>query len=263
MAALLVNADDFGLHRSVNEAIEECARFGTVNSISVMANGRAPDFDLLSRLARQGIFTGVHVTWVGEPWITEDRLIADWRQLVYCLFTGGRKFQYALYEEAEAQIGRLLQNKIQLFHIDSHQHVHHLPGVWSITEALQKKYCIERIRVAHTLSPGLARQSISGWCLGILSGRHQKQSRYYCAGIRHTGRYDIGRLEKELMLSAGINTELIVHPGNDNVGLNNRYLHWHFNWEGERKAICSNRFLQAIEQNNFTLRKTDNCLQGY
>lgn len=252
MAALLVNADDFGLHKSVNEAIEECVRFGSVNSISVMANGQAPDFDLLSRLAAQGIFTGVHLTWVGERWITENRLIADWRQLVYMLLTGGKTFQAGLYAEAEAQIQRLQQNKVQLAHIDSHQHVHILPGLWHLTLALQKKYGIARIRVAYARPAGLAKNSLAGWALQGLSRLHRHRGVYACAGIRHAGRYKIALLEKELALSAGVNTELIVHPGSDNAGLNQRYAHWHFDWEGERNALCSQRFLQAMKENDFT-----------
>lgn len=71
MATLIVNADDFGIHPDVNSAIAACVDFGSVNSVSVIANGTSPDFELLNRFFEKGIFIGAHITWVGESWISE------------------------------------------------------------------------------------------------------------------------------------------------------------------------------------------------
>ena len=65
---LIVNADDFGLSRSINEGILEAHRDGIVNSASLMVN--MPGFeDALARLSEHPrLAVGVHVNLLrGEP----------------------------------------------------------------------------------------------------------------------------------------------------------------------------------------------------
>jgi predicted glycoside hydrolase/deacetylase ChbG (UPF0249 family) len=252
MAELIVNADDFGLHAAVNTAIEKCVEFGSVNSVSIIANGAAPDYELLKRFSDKKIFTGAHLTWVGEPWITGPVLIADWRQLAKGLFLGGKAFKEKMRVEAEAQINRLLENGIALDHIDSHQHVHHFPGVWEMTLALKEKYNIPRIRTAYTKNASLARHGMAGFILNYLA---HKGDGFSCAGIKHAGNYKVELFAAELKTCAGYNTELIVHPGGDNGALNQRYSSWNFNWEQEYTALLTPQFLKAMADNGFSLKR--------
>jgi predicted glycoside hydrolase/deacetylase ChbG (UPF0249 family) len=252
MNALLVNADDFGLHESVNAAIASCVEFGSVNSVSVIVNGAAPDFELLKHLAQKNIFIGIHIAWVGEPWITGAITIYDWKELIQKIFTGGKSFRMKLKEEADAQIRRMINNNIIPDHIDSHQHIHHFPLLWEITTELQKKHCINKIRIANVKSKHLLRNNISGLALNMLASQKQNnEPKFYCAGIKYAGNYNIDLFDKELKLSSGLDTELIVHPGTSNAQLNKFYSHWQFNWENEFQSLNSKDFINSVSENNF------------
>ena len=80
-STILVNADDFGLHRDINRGILDCVERGRVQSVSFSPIGRAIDWPKLAELARQGVRTGIHVTLVGEPWGTDGRLFKNWKEL--------------------------------------------------------------------------------------------------------------------------------------------------------------------------------------
>ncbi len=256
MANLLVNSDDFGLHPSVNEAIENCVQFGSVNSISVITNGSAPDYELLRKLYVK-TFIGLHLTWVGEPWLTQKIFIPDWKALLKKVMLGGSRFRNQLLEEAKAQMQELLQNGIVPDHIDSHQHVHHFPFLWDIVLNLQHKNRISRIRVAHVKSPGLMRMGVAGFGLNIRASMIQQPAGFYAAGIRHAGNYNGKLLSAELRLAAGADTELIVHPGTDNNALDHKYGHWKFDWEREYAILTSNDFTKLISDNGFKLMKKE------
>ena len=109
MNLLLVNANDFGLHTSVNSAIADCVNFGSVNSVSVIANGAAPDFELLRKFVQKGVFVGIHIAWVEEPWLTNAMFISNWRELFKKMILVGKKFQLKMQQEAEAQMARFLE----------------------------------------------------------------------------------------------------------------------------------------------------------
>lgn len=258
MNALLVNADDFGLHVSINEAIADCVDFGSVNSVSVIANGAAPDYELLRTFSKNKCFVGAHITWVGEPWLTENILLSDWKELLQKIVLNGKPFRQKLQHEAEAQIVRLLDAKFDLSHIDSHQHLHHLPSLWDITAKLMEKYKIPRVRIARVNTCLQMRETIPGIALNTLARtKHNALTDFFCAGIKYAGNQNGQRLEKELKLSAGYNTELIVHPGKYNPALNKHYPHWNFNWEEEYTALMSQNFLHFIAENNFRLMKNN------
>src|SRR5271155_2522228 len=87
---LLVNADDFGLHPDINRGISECVERGRVQSVSFSATGQAVDWKKLQEWARHGVFVGLHVTLVGQPWATDRRTLHSWKDLVAQLLLRGR-----------------------------------------------------------------------------------------------------------------------------------------------------------------------------
>jgi hypothetical protein len=62
---LIINADDLGLHRKINEAIFAAHRNGCVTSTTIIAGGQA--FDHAVMLARQcpDLGIGLHLTLIG------------------------------------------------------------------------------------------------------------------------------------------------------------------------------------------------------
>src|SRR4051812_889186 len=82
MPTLLVNADDFGLHRDIDRGILDCIDHGVVQSLSFSPQGESLDWRLLADLRRRGVRVGLHITLVGEPWMSDDRLVPGWKDLV-------------------------------------------------------------------------------------------------------------------------------------------------------------------------------------
>jgi predicted glycoside hydrolase/deacetylase ChbG (UPF0249 family) len=99
--------------------------------------------------------------------------------------------------ELGAQIAKIKEGGVQISHLDSHKHLHQLPGVSRIVADLARKLGIERIRC--TLEDGL-------WVRGLRPGAalsravrrrfaNQARNHFVRAGLRHPGRvFDVREL---------------------------------------------------------------------
>ena len=152
MIVAVVNADDFGLSASTNAGIREAYEHGILRSASLMANGEGFD-DAVSQIRElPGLGVGIHLSLVCERPIASAHKL---RGLIdsdgrlppsYADFARGyllRKFTpREVHREMEAQIARVLHAGIRPTHLDSHQHVHLMPGVFDITLDLAEAYKI-------------------------------------------------------------------------------------------------------------------------
>lgn len=159
---VIANADDFGIRSSVNKAILYCFEQDYINSTSIMVNTgffeEAVDFihDQPSI-----INVGVHVNLAaGKP-------ISNFNQPAYLTDDGNWNFnivnkklnflsaadQAAFSKEIHAQIDKALSNKIPLVHIDSHRHIHNLPGFYKLFLEAAKHYKL-KIRLSQTYNEG-------------------------------------------------------------------------------------------------------------
>lgn len=55
-------------------------------------------------------------------------------------------------QELDAQICKILDSEIKITHLDTHQHVHMLPGIRRVVGKLAKKYSIPAIRYPKLIS---------------------------------------------------------------------------------------------------------------
>lgn len=53
------------------------------------------------------------------------------------IYTGQIQYQ-ELYRELDAQMEKIMSQGLTITHVDSHQHLHVLPQVWVIVQALMK-----------------------------------------------------------------------------------------------------------------------------
>lgn len=140
MRVLIVNADDFGLNQAATNGILECHRAGSVTSTTLMAN--APDCVRAAGLAagHPALGVGLHfnLTW-GCPLSDPSRVPAlldcqgeflSRRELATRLMLG-RVPRAQLDRELEAQLDRLRHLGVAITHVDSHQHIHAFPQVFS------------------------------------------------------------------------------------------------------------------------------------
>lgn len=219
---LIVNADDFGFTRDVNEGIIRAHTQGILTATTLMANGAA--FEHAVGLARQhrGLDVGCHLVLVGgHSLLGGGRAFpANLRALVAAMARG----QLDAEQEAEAQIRRILAAGIQPTHLDTHKHTHLLPPVLEAVARLANKYGIPWIRrpfdyPMHSGSVPLARRVLSR-SFGFLRRRfHRVLDRYGCrttdhfAGFRLTGFLRTKELVALLEQLPGGSTEFMTHPG--------------------------------------------------
>lgn len=254
MSRLLINADDFGLHPLINEAVLRCLAERRVNSVSVMTNAGFVDYSVLEDVQKSGAFVGVHLAWVRSKWLTADYDIFGWKEFAWKLFSKGAAFQEHLKKEAEAQIRRMSERGIIPDHLDSHQHVHHFPKVWQITEELASRFGIKRVRCCKAAATATAKKGFSGVLLDMMAARCFNPDRhFYAAGLRFTGNYSIDRIASELQACVGRDTELIVHPAMETSELDRLLPDWKFDWKKEYEALMNHRLPEIIAQMGFCL----------
>jgi predicted glycoside hydrolase/deacetylase ChbG (UPF0249 family) len=201
---------------------------------------------------------GVHVTLVGEPWMSGKRFFASWSRLMPWLMLPGRR---ALLErEIRVQIQTMLDNGIAPTHLDSHQHVHVMPPIWGVCESLATEFGITRIRTPATPARSIAKQSIAGTVLQRLSESRARRLPHAlpCIGIAHAGHNTSELLVAELEASGGKDIELVAHPATDTPSLREKYGFWNFDWETERQALLGAAFGDACGRLGYQIgRRSD------
>lgn len=255
MNSLLVNADDFGLHPDINRGIADCVGAGNVSSISVCPSGTSQDWAALGEIQKKGVGVGVQITLVDEPWLTDGRVISGWQSLLAQWIGGGGKFIVAVEQEAQRQIELCRKNGIRLTHLDSHQHVHALPGLWQICLRLAKEHGIGRVRVPVAARWSLIRRSPAGIVLQLL-GRWRMRSTnpaLPCIGLAWSGRNTVAIFEAELEKARGMDVELITHPGVTTPALTARFAAWGYDWSSERDMLVTAGFREIVARHGYKL----------
>lgn len=215
MKTLIVNADDFGFTRDVNEGIVHCHRHGILTATTLMANGA--EFEHAVTLARENpsLDIGVHGVLVGGPGqpATVTELIG---------WLARRRLDP--HAELRRQIDRIMAAGIRPSHLDTHKHTHLLPPVLDAVARLAEEYRIPWVRrpfdLPLTSEPVPAGRRFVSRSLGFLRRHfHRTLERHGCrttdhfAGFSLTGHLQTGALVQLLeQLPDGI-TELMVHPG--------------------------------------------------
>lgn len=267
---LIVNADDFGLSRSINEGILHAFRHGIVRSVSLVVAGRAFEHAVAAVQTESGLDVGVHLTAVEERPV---RSIAD----VRCLVRGQRRFPRAplgtltsllgsrsawleLEGEFRAQINAVLLRGISISHLDCHRHLQVIPNVFRLICRLAQDYRIPWVRIP--LNPTAVRDDLRLFRSPQMLAAHllcRSAARFLQTGAvdlrasdRLLGMTVSGRLDEQWLmhqlrqLRSGI-TELMCHPGFESPGMRRRYANWGgYRWEREVEALTSPRVRQAL-----------------
>jgi hopanoid biosynthesis associated protein HpnK len=238
---LIVNADDFGRSRSINEAVIRAHREGILTSASLMIN--EPATDAAVALARENpqLGIGLHLTLllghaalspkdipglVNEHGEFRDDPIKTGMQYFF-----RRELREQLRKEIRAQFERFRATGLPLDHVNGHLHLHLHPVVFDLLMADADSFGIRHMR--------LTREPF--WMdFPLASGRRwyrcshamvyfflawRSQSRFRQKNIRHTERVfglledshvDEPYLSKLLEVLPEGDSELYSHPSLDN-----------------------------------------------
>ena len=204
MKRLIVNADDFGYTRDVNEGIVEAHRNGILTAATLMASGSEFQHAVLLAKDYPTLDIGIHLTLTGERALSRPgkALPATPRALALELFFGGLN----VARELELQVNRVLDAGLHPTHLDTHKHAHLLPQVAEVVGELSARYRIPWVRRP------LAKPILGAWSLRRLQ-KHGCRLTDHFLGFDMTGRFGPAELEDLIRrLPAGL-SEFMCHPG--------------------------------------------------
>ncbi len=222
---LLINADDFGLDPRISLAIALCARKGLIHSFSAVPFRDRFHADLFNGLTGEcpRIRVGAHLTLVefphlipGGPVGAEGNPPRNFREFLRHYLPGKVDTEW-IYREWKAQI-ELLASRLGRApdHLDSHQHLHLLPGLWNAARRLQTEFGIPRLRVPYeSLGRSLFYHFPAGLAMQALARFRRRDSAPAFIGFFTSTRFTVAgnraALRKAAAREGGMH-ELMVHP---------------------------------------------------
>ncbi len=231
---LIVTADDFGLHESINDAVEQASSAGILTAASLMISAPAAA-DAIARAKRlPHLRVGLHLV-LAEGWSTLPAAsipaIADCngymdssmvrRGIAFFANPGARR---QLEAEIRAQLEAFRQSGLELDHVNAHKHFHLHPTILTLLLAMAPEFGIRAIRVPYEPMwfarahggrfSGVSAASLAPWAAAM-------KRRIRAAGLLHNDRVfgmaSSGAMDEATLLQvlgrlrSGI-TEIYLHP---------------------------------------------------
>jgi hopanoid biosynthesis associated protein HpnK len=219
---LIVTADDFGLHASVNQAVERAHRGGILSAASLMVGAAAAGDALARARAYPALRIGLHLVLAdGEPCLPRclipDLVDASGRFGSRMVRDGFRFFflprvrtQLAL--EIRAQFEEFAATGLALDHLNAHKHFHLHPTVLSLILEIGRDFGLRAVRLP--LEHGLPFW-LRPWLFLLRARLRAAGIRHndYIVGLRRSGRFDEAALLAALreLPASGVG-ELYLHP---------------------------------------------------
>ncbi len=264
MRSLVVNADDFGFTRDVNQGIVEAHLHGILTSTTLMATGsgsRSAAFDDAVRLAKEhaSLDIGCHLVLVGEP---------PFPATVAKLIQAVALKRIRIYEELCAQVRRILDAGLHPTHLDTHKHTHLLPPVLDAVARISEEFRIPWVRrpFDFPLQPGgiaWTRRAVNA-AVGSMRRRTERVLRAHgCrfttnfAGFQFTGNYDAAALVALIHALPEGSTEFMCHPGNCGAELRSAGTRLKESREQELRALTAPEVRAALAEENVRLTGFD------
>lgn len=166
MLNIIINADDCGKSRPINNCIQKFIEAGKLTSTTIMAN--MDDLDgaiALYKSYQDKISFGIHLNLTeGNPILHSDILL---QKGLYIESSEGIKFNInsyrnrilsptvlnAIEKELDAQIAVLKDFGVKISHIDSHHHIHTGVAFLSLLPRLARRHRIYKIRSMRNYIP--------------------------------------------------------------------------------------------------------------
>jgi chitin disaccharide deacetylase len=262
---LIVNADDFGGSRSINQAVVQAHRHGILTTASLMVN--EPGFEEAVALAKEHprLGVGLHLTLShGHSALAPEKIpglvnqrgeFSNQPEMTGLRYFIRRQLHEQLRQEIHAQFEKFRRTGLPLDHVNGHLHFHLHPTVFRIVMNVADRFGIRQMRL--TRDPFWLNAQLSS---GRWMSRGTHAFIYLCLagnargwlrrrGIRHT-RLVFGLLQNaqvdELYITRllprlpGGDSELYSHPSLDE-------------FKNEFDALVSDQVKTAVQQHGIKL----------
>ena len=281
MKQLILNADDFGMTRGVNEGIIRAHRDGVLTSATLMANGAEFD-DAVSRAkSNPKLGVGCHLVLVGGPAIAPREKISSLADangnlpeslagLVARLSSGFIRMK-AIERELRAQIEKIRSAGIEPTHLDTHKHTHAHPKVMEAVGRVAKELGITRIRkpmenlrdsweTTRHESSGRTKELIAAAAARAVTPWFQAIARKYgllspdhFLGLAMTGGLGPAALRRMIDTLSDGSTEIMLHPGICDIDLANSGSRLQDQRETELQGLLDSGVRNALDERDIRL----------
>src|SRR5581483_689363 len=133
----IVNADDFGFTRDVNEGIVHACRRGILTATTLMASGAAFEHAVDLAVDTPELDVGVHLVLVGGP---------GYPPTIPSLIEAIALGRIRIYDELAGQVRKVIDAGLRPSHLDTHKHTHLLPPVLDAVARIAEEFKIRWIR---------------------------------------------------------------------------------------------------------------------
>ena len=265
---LIVNADDFGYFQSVSRGIITAHKQGIVTATGVLSNleGFTRDIELLR--AAPSLDIGVHLNLThGQP---VSKRMRDLLGRFGGLFPGKMNFARAyltgrispgdVEEEWRAQIEKCVNQKLELRFLNSHEHLHMFPKLFTTTKKLADEYGIRFVRfsrsnIRETNNFGSFTRGVIINIFEAANTGSRTVGNPAFIGLAESGKLSEGYIIKLLRkLKPGQVYELMCHPGYSCEPMDTfPDLKSYHHWEEELRVLTCSRIITACSDLNVRL----------
>lgn len=237
-------ADDLGLAESINDGIIFLLKNGKIDGASLMANGEAFD-DAIKKSGDLEDKIGIHFVLVEEKSLSGTKLPRNYKIFFIKYFFGLIKLS-DIEKELRAQLDKILNAGIKPNFINSHQHLHLLPGIANIVIKIAVENNIKDIRLVKEPIHGRGKLFRKIQLLFLRWLSYLVKTKLIQTGLMFNDTFvgflnagDLNQEDIELAKSIRYGTvELGCHPGFEEQSLRDRYSQWGgYHWGTELELL--------------------------
>jgi hopanoid biosynthesis associated protein HpnK len=281
MKRLILNADDFGITRGVNDGIIRAHRDGILTSATLMANGNEFNDAVEQARANPTLGVGCHLVLIGGKCVAPRKAIASLADaegnlphslpLFVAKLSSGMIRRDEIACELRAQIAKIQSAGVQPTHLDTHKHTHAHPGVMEALGIVAKEFGIRRVRrpvenlhdswkTARAQSEGFSMQIVGAVAVRAIAPRLKAISKKFglsspdhFLGLAITGQIDSAALRRMIATLPDGSTEIMLHPGlcDDDLARSGSRLQMHR--ETEMAALLDPGMRSALQERDIRL----------
>ncbi len=281
MKQIILNADDFGLTRGVNEGIIRAHRDGILTSATLMANGPAFDDAIELAKAHPKLGVGCHLVLSGGTSVAPretipslagpDGSLPDSLAALVASVTSGNLRTDDMETELRAQIAKIRSAGIEPTHVDTHKHTHCHPRVMNVVGRVARDCGISKIRnpvedlrdswqSTRPDVPGRILDFAASCAVRLVRSQFQSIAKRYglrwpdhFLGLVATGRLDRSALAHLIETLSEGSTEIMLHPGVWDSELEKVGSRLQRQRETEMQALVSPQVSRAVQEGQVQL----------